>query len=125
VFRRLGMEPFPVGRVEVQLTASNDGEYFKTHNDNTHNALRSRKLTFVYYFHVEPKAFTGGELRLYDPRLINGQYIAEPTFREVAPRQNQMVFFSSHLMHEVRPVSCSSQRLQDSRFTVNGWLHKT
>jgi SM-20-related protein len=34
------------------------------------------------------------------------------------------VFFDSHLMHEVLPVSVPSGAFEDWRFTVNGWLHR-
>jgi Rps23 Pro-64 3,4-dihydroxylase Tpa1-like proline 4-hydroxylase len=119
VCRRLDCPMFPVTRLEAQLTASNDGEFFKRHNDNTHDVLRTRELTFVYYFHREPKAFTGGELRIYDSRFEAGRfeagrYIARDSYRTVAPAQNRMVFFSSHLMHEVMPVRCPSRLLAEA-----------
>ncbi|MER5728903.1 hypothetical protein ABT084_11285 [Streptomyces sp. NPDC002138] len=36
VRERLGMADFPVRQIEMQITASNDGEYFQPHTDNTH-----------------------------------------------------------------------------------------
>jgi Rps23 Pro-64 3,4-dihydroxylase Tpa1-like proline 4-hydroxylase len=38
--------------------------------------------------------------------------------------QNQIVFFPSETLHEVLPVECPSGEFADSRFTVNGWLHR-
>jgi SM-20-related protein len=116
---------FSVSRVEVQLTASNDGEYFKVHNDNTHQALVTREITFVYFFHREPKAFTGGELRIYDSRWENGRYVAANNFETIVPEQNQVIFFPSFLMHEVAPVNCPTRSFIDGRFTLNGWIHRS
>jgi Rps23 Pro-64 3,4-dihydroxylase Tpa1-like proline 4-hydroxylase len=45
-------------------------------------------------------------------------------YRAVVPEQNQIVFFRSELLHEITPVVCPSQAFADSRFTVNGWLHR-
>jgi SM-20-related protein len=107
----------PVRRIEMQITASGDGEYFRPHTDNSHELLSSRWLTYVYFFHREPVRFTGGRLRVFDPR---GGAQGAP-LAEVTPRQNQIVFFSPHLLHEIETVHCPSGRFEDSRFTVNGW----
>ncbi|MBD2179218.1 2OG-Fe(II) oxygenase [Pseudanabaena sp. FACHB-1998] len=119
---------FSIGPIEAQLTAHNDGEYFKLHNDNGIEAVASRILTFVYYFHQQPKAFTGGELRIYDGKFEGekggkgGKFV--PTGHHVViPRNNCIVFFPSQLMHEVTQVQCPSQKFLDGRFTVNGWIH--
>lgn len=115
VLRRVGLPPFEVSDVEAQLTASNDGEFFRSHTDNDEHCVGDRRLTFVYFFHREPRPFEGGELRIYDSEV--------PTVVEA--RVNQIVFFPSHLTHEVTPVSCPTRQFVDSRFTFNGWLHGT
>ncbi len=119
----VGLEPFPIARVEAQITASNHGDFFRPHEDNGDPPLRTRELTFVYFFHREPKAFLGGELRIYDPRATNGGS-AVRACRVIVPQQNQIVFFPSHLLHEITPVNCASRAFADSRFTLNGWFHR-
>jgi SM-20-related protein len=118
----VGLEPFPIARVEAQVTASNHGDFFRPHEDNGEAALRTRELTFVYFFHREPKAFDGGELRIYDPQGTDDA--SGSTCRAITPRQNQIVFFPSHLLHEISPVNCASGAFADSRFTLNGWFHR-
>src|SRR5262249_43819742 len=106
-----------------QLTASNDGDFFRPHNDNTQADAPSRAVTFVYFFHREPKRFAGGELLLYDWRLEN-DYPAPVALRKtISPEQNTIVFFSSECLHEVRRVTCPTRAFADSRFTLNGWIH--
>ena len=124
VLKRLDMEEFSMAGVEAQITASNDGDYFHFHADNTSDRVASRYLTFVYFFHREPRQFEGGELRIHDARLEDGNYVSEGSYQTIAPRQNQIVFFPCQLMHEITPVRCSSQRFADSRFTMNGWLRR-
>jgi 2OG-Fe(II) oxygenase superfamily len=124
VCRKLGMEPFEPGRAEVQITASNHGDFFRDHSDNGHAEIASRALTFVYFFHREPKPFQGGELRLYDSRFAGDYWVRLGAGRVIVPEQNQMVFFPSELVHEITPVVCPSQSFEHSRFTVNGWLHR-
>jgi len=123
ILPKLGHDTFPVSRVEAQITASNDGDFFRWHNDNAHEEVASREITFVYFFHREPKKFRGGELRIYDSRWQDG-YVPTENYRNIVPRQNQLVAFPSCLAHEITLVDCPSRAFADSRFTVNGWFHR-
>jgi Rps23 Pro-64 3,4-dihydroxylase Tpa1-like proline 4-hydroxylase len=121
---RLRQPPFPISHFEVQLTATNDGQFFRKHTDNDSGSVRTRTLTFVYYFFREPKSFRGGALRLYDTQLDERGKVKAGSFQTVHPMQNQIVFFPSDCLHEVLPVKCPSRRFEDSRFTINGWIHQ-
>jgi Rps23 Pro-64 3,4-dihydroxylase Tpa1-like proline 4-hydroxylase len=119
VLEKLGIEEFPVTVVEAQITASNDGDFFHPHCDDAQEMIASRRVTFVYFFHREPRPFEGGELRLHDsPANSAGGY------QSIVPQQNQIVFFPCSVLHEITPVECPSGAFADSRFTLNGWLHK-
>jgi SM-20-related protein len=122
VLDKLSMEEFAISGVEAQVTASNDGDFFHFHSDNGSERVRSRHLTFVYFFHRDPRQFEGGELRIHDSHLEDGTYVSDETYQAIVPRQNQIVFFPCELLHEITPVRCASQRFADSRFTLNGWL---
>ena len=124
VLEKLSMEKFPITRFESQLTASNDGDFFRHHFDNAEEEIANRELTYVYFFHREPKAFDGGELRLHDAERRDGSWVTTGNYKAVVPEQNQIVFFPSSLLHEITPVVCPSRAFADSRFTVNGWLHR-
>jgi len=124
VLEKLGMEKFPITRFESQMTASNDGDFFKHHSDNAEEGIASRELTYVYFFHQEPKAFQGGELRLHDADRQDGSWVTSGSYKAIVPEQNQIVFFRSARLHEITPVVCPSKAFADSRFTVNGWLHR-
>jgi Rps23 Pro-64 3,4-dihydroxylase Tpa1-like proline 4-hydroxylase len=124
VLARLGMEDFPIESVESQITASNDGDFFRQHPDNGQEEVASRHLTFVYFFHREPRQFEGGELRIHDSRLEGNQYVSTGSYQSIVPQQNQIVFFPCSLLHEITPVRCPSGAFADSRFTLNGWLRR-
>lgn len=124
VLEKLGMEEFSIADVEAQVTASNDGDFFHFHSDNGSERVASRHLTFVYFFHREPRQFEGGELRIHDSRLKDGVYVSENSYQAIVPEQNQIVFFPCEMLHEITPVKCASQLFADSRFTLNGWLRR-
>lgn len=125
VLQKWGRDPFPISRVEAQTTASNHGDFFCCHSDNGAEAVATREITFVYFFHREPKQFSGGELRIYDSRREkNDNYVPTANYRTIVPEQNQLVLFASGLSHEITPVDCPSGQFADSRFTVNGWVHR-
>lgn len=122
---QLEIAPFPITHIDAQLTAHNDGHYFRVHNDNGAERDATRMLTYVYYFYQEPKAFSGGELILYDTKWHGGySYSKLENFQTIEPINNRIIFFYSGLMHEVLPVHCPSKQFADSRFTVNGWVRR-
>ena len=116
-------ETFPIAHLDIQVTASNDGDFFKVHQDNSSEDpvdIHRREISFVYYFHTEPKAFTGGQLKLYNSQ---GKAPSKKrTAQTITPQQNVLVLFPSSYDHEVLPVRCPSRAFGNSRFTVNGWF---
>jgi Rps23 Pro-64 3,4-dihydroxylase Tpa1-like proline 4-hydroxylase len=121
VLNKLGESGFSMGRIEMQATASGDGDYFRMHQDADDGS--SRRLSFVYFFHSEPRRFSGGELRLFETEMIDGRPVPTDRGQTLVPRKNAIVFFPSRHEHEVLPVRVPSKRFGDSRFTINGWVH--
>jgi Rps23 Pro-64 3,4-dihydroxylase Tpa1-like proline 4-hydroxylase len=104
--------------VELELVAHGDGAFYRRHIDTQTATERShiRVLSGVYYFHRQPKRFTGGALRLYA--------IGDPQrFTDIEPTHNTLVVFPAWAPHEVQPVRCPSGQFMDSRFAINCWLH--
>ncbi|OKH36406.1 hypothetical protein NIES2119_17340 [[Phormidium ambiguum] IAM M-71] len=124
VLSQLGISLFPISRIEMQLTAHNDNNYFRFHKDNGTPETDTRELTYCYYFYREPKPFSGGELKIYDRIFHNSSDYASKSFQTIEPRNNSIVFFPSNCYHEVLPVNCVSQAFADSRFTLNGWVRR-
>jgi Rps23 Pro-64 3,4-dihydroxylase Tpa1-like proline 4-hydroxylase len=124
VLDRLGMAPFDITEIELQITASNDGEWFKPHRDSGNGAVRNRELTFVYYCHREPRQFSGGQLKMFGPFEHADHPDEHSQAQMFTPMQNSAVFFPSHYMHEVLTTHCPSRQFTDSRLTYNGWLHR-
>ena len=122
IITHLGINNFAIGQVESQMTAHNHGNYYKIHNDSGSPDSASRVLTYVYYYNREPKAFTGGELVIYDSKIENGYSVGAKSHKIIQPTNNTIVFFPSYCMHEVLPVSCPTEYFADSRFTINGWV---
>lgn len=118
--------------VELELAAHGDGAHFRAHVD----VLRGpdgkllgkddgevRLLSAVYYFHHEPKGFSGGALRLYRMGLNAGDAGDDPgNFVDLEPEQNSLVVFPSWALHEVRPVSVPGGAFRDHRFAINCWF---
>lgn len=115
---------FSVSHVEMQMTAHNDGAFYKAHTDAGSEKTKTRELTYVYYFYHEPKQFSGGELKIYDTEMQGKKVIQKENSRVIEPHNNSIVFFNSRCKHEVLPISCSSGEFKASRFTLNGWLRR-
>jgi SM-20-related protein len=119
-----GIGEFPVGEIECQLTAHNDGDFFGLHADNGAPDTLERTISYAFYFHNEPKSYSGGEFRLYNSRIAEGRYECGEPAAEIEPKNNSILFFPSHCHHEVLPVRCPSNRFVDGRFTINGWVRR-
>ena len=120
LIKDLRVSSFVPSRIELELVANNDGAFFKRHLDTFMADARKssdRLLSAVYYFHAEPKAFSGGQLRLHS-------FAGDGSFVDVPPEQNSLVVFPSWATHEVLTVNCPSKRFSDSRFNVNCWVHQ-
>lgn len=112
-----GVQPFPVYHSECSIVANRDGDFYRRHID-TGAAERGhvRVISCVYYLHRRPRVFTGGELAIYP---VAGT--AEATL--IDPVHNRLVAFPSFFPHEVLPTA-SSGAFEDSRFSINIWLHR-
>jgi SM-20-related protein len=127
VFQRLSRPSFTPTQVEMQLTVSRNGDFFRPHNDQSksHPRIKTREITFIYYFHREPRSFTGGDLVLYGGRHAGRDcgWAWEKILRVPLVR-NSLVFFPSDVLHEVSLVSCEEEAFESGRFTLNGWVHR-
>ena len=119
---RLGLKPVPMRRLEYQMTAHGDGDFFTSHTDNGLPDIAHRFISYVHYFHQEPKRFAGGHLRLYKTVFANGTNTPGALTVDIDPPRNALIVFPSHVDHEVTPIRCSSSALVDQRLTINGWF---
>jgi SM-20-related protein len=109
--------------LEPELSWCGDGGFFKMHADTLYRdrLAHPRVMTVVYYFYKEPKAFTGGQLRLYGL----GADASDHPRQEVEPRFDRAVFFPSWFPHEVLPVHSRSDTFADGRFAITCWVRRT
>ena len=118
----LGLNDTPsIDAIECQITAHRDGGFYRVHIDTGSAQLENRVLSYVYYFRKRPHSFFGGELKLYEPTAEDGVDVAAL----VKPKDNSIVFFASHILHEALPTYVPSNAFCDSRFTVNGWVRNS
>jgi SM-20-related protein len=121
----------PPTSLELELAAHPDGAYFRPHIDIPvgmgrqplgANPGEDRVLSAVFYFHADPPAFSGGQLRLFPfgpTPTVDGP---QPANRiDLEPVRNSLVAFPSWVPHEVRPISVPSGDFQDYRFALNCW----
>ena len=122
--RATGSKPFELAEVDLKLVVFGDGDFIVPHQDTVTGARRGdtdRVLTAMYYFHKEPKAYSGGALRLY-PFGAGGK--ERDPFVEIEPRRNSLVVFPAWMLHSVTPVRCPSGRFEDSRFSIICWINR-
>lgn len=117
ICQSVGVQPFPLHRLEASVVAHGDGDFYARHTDVRHGgATDIRMISCIYYLHRQPAVFSGGELALHSV-FANG-----PTAK-IAARHNRLVAFPSFYPHEVLPIG-STGRFEESRFSVNCWLRR-
>ena len=112
---RLGMREPSGSWVELAMTAYLPGGFFAKHQDD--GRYTTRMVSFVYYFHRQPKRFAGGELLLCDGDGTGA-------FTLIEPQHNSIVFFPASSLHQVAPVYGDLEDFGDARFAIHGWLHR-
>lgn len=114
----LGLEPFEVRDIQMTLSATCDGGFGKPHRDDINTSAR---ISLLYYFHSNPKGFTGGDLMLYD-RLEdpNGWDLSRSTLLEHT--DNMLIAFPCSAMHEITRVTAMSEGFRHARFAVAGFV---
>ena len=117
-----GTAPFAIYHTECSVVAHGDGDFYKPHidtrtGDPATQGKHIRLLSCVYYLGREPPAFSGGELVLH--KLGSSEPAAT-----IAPQHDRLAVFPSFIPHEVLPITCPSGAFEDSRFSINCWLHR-
>jgi len=116
--------------IEFEITASGDGAHFGHHLDIPLGTGRrtvgrekgeDRMISGVYYFHSEPKRFTGGALRLYRFGIDPDDAGVDDSVA-IEPLQNRLVVFPSFARHSVELVHCPSGAFADYRFGLNSFF---
>lgn len=119
---QLRMAPISINALECQVTAHGDGDFFGTHTDNSPADIAYRRISYVLYFHRDPKQFSGGHLHLYNTLIQNGYGQCGQLGADIDPPRNGLMVFPTHIYHGVTPIQCASSDVTDHRLTLNGWL---
>ena len=97
------------------------GGFYTIHCDSRVGPSRDRVLSFICFFHPEPKRFSGGDLLLYDSNQRGGHPV--PAFSRIEPFRRGIVFFMSEDWHQVTPVECDSDDFGAGRFVLSGHIY--
>lgn len=101
--------------LELAMSAHLPGGFFAKHTDNDSGPGRTRRVNFAYYFHHQPRPFSGGDLLLHDA--------AGGTFTRIDPQHNSIVFFPASAVHQTTIVERAAGALGSAvRFAIQGWL---
>ena len=121
----LRLSKFETGVIDLQMVSHGDGGFYTRHIDTftgkDRPAKGDRVISCVYYFFREPKAFSGGELRLHPLRTKSAP---EPEKVDLPITNDTLIAFSSWLPHEVRRVSNATREFANSRFSINCWIQQ-
>lgn len=112
----LEMKRFSWGKIDYSCVHYGNGAFFKTHRDLVPNQPGPRMLSFVYFFHGEPKAFQGGDLVFFDE--------AYREIGRVSPVSGRLVVFRSTTPHEVEPVEMVDSAFSGGRFAITGFIRR-
>ena len=110
---------------DVIVTAHCDGDFLGPHHDDGWPGLRNgRLLSFVYWFHDQPRGFEGGELTLTGWTSSGGALSPTGPRIELQPECDCMVVFPSCTRHELHVVSCIPDEFRSARFALVGFIRR-
>ena len=119
LFTALGVDPFPVSKVPLNLIHGLDGHSGLPHVDSIDSRF---EISLLYYFHRVPKVFRGGDLKIYEsvPGSVTGH--GDEALAKIEFEDNLLLAFPSQTFHEVTEVLCESPEFADGRFVAVGFL---
>lgn len=110
---KLCVPPFDVRYLEMHATLYHHGGHFIWHDDAPGydgSIVESRRVTFCYYMHADPKMFSGGELEFLDGTAVE-------------PKNNRLCLFHPIQQHRIKRVECWSSHVLHGRWAIMGWVH--
>lgn len=119
-----GVDGSVLESVQVLVTASPSGCYYRPHRDEHDTTVPgARKISAVAFLHDRPRAFTGGDLRVFSPRVDGSTPAAwaDDEVTDVEPIDNRLVLFDPTTLHEVTEVDAPSREFRDLRFSIVAW----
>ncbi|MFI6996624.1 hypothetical protein [Nocardia sp. NPDC050175] len=87
------------------------------------------QVSFVYWLHIRPRRFCGGQLRVYDVGFRDGHPSLDAEYRDCPVEHDTVVFFPATFYSELRPatrppelrpMNAPLEDLPGSRFAVRG-----
>ena len=118
ILTRLRLEDPGRYRITMNLRVYPAGGFYTIHRDNRDEPIRDRVLSFICFFHPEPRRFSGGDFLLYDSNQRGGHPV--PAFSRIEPFRGGIVFFMSEDWHQVTPVECDADDFGAGRFVLSG-----
>jgi hypothetical protein len=75
--------------------------------------------SLIYQFHKQPKAFTGGGIRLFDSRTDSDTHESS-TFRDLEIKDNSVLIMPEKVVSAGLPVHCPTRAFADGLFVLRG-----
>ena len=122
VLNALNIKPATGSAIEARVLSLNDGESVTLGAGPAAESIR--QVTFVYFFHREPRRFEGGTLRLRDAAAPSSAERAAEKERLITGemRNNSIVFLSPGVEAAIGRVDVRSRKFADSAFAIVGIL---
>lgn len=121
ILPRLQVKPFPIGDIVTQLSLCHNGHFGQVHRDDMDGRT---KVSLAYYFHKQPKAFSGGDLLLYDTDLERRSF-NRGKFTQIKPDDNTLTLYPSGYYHQITRVNCPTDAFDEGRFAIAGHIETT
>lgn len=119
LFTALDVMPFPVSDIPFNFINGLNGHMGLPHTDESGGRF---KISLLYYINKVPKAFRGGALEFYETDATSQSGHSEKAFAKIEHEDNLLIAFPSHLYHGVSEVQLDSDKFEDGRFVVVGFL---
>ncbi|MEM7212462.1 MAG: 2OG-Fe(II) oxygenase, partial [Pseudomonadota bacterium] len=120
IIRALDLPGFEVGEIRITMSVTRNGGFGKPHRDDVNSGAM---ISFLYYFHSEPKQFSGGDLILYDRQEdLDAAELSAAT--RLVHSDNLLVAFPCYAVHEITRVRSQSPEFCNGRFAIAGFVFR-
>ena len=115
----LDIEPFTATMMPLTFVNGLDGHCGLPHADSIDGRY---SISLLYYFHVVPQVFQGGDLEFYEADPSSPTGIRAEPLASIDQEDNLLIAFPSETFHGITNVRCESKDFADGRFAAIGFL---
>ena len=122
VITKIGMKYNHIYNINTEIARTGHNQFCNAHSDRVSDTPRMSTISFLYYFHQQPKQFEGGDIIVYDTLINEKNAYNNQQGTRIIHEDNLLMAFPACFFHEITKVTLPNDRFDAGRFAIPFWV---